>query len=222
MLAAAPVPPPPPLPAAPLIPPHTSLLAYLPSPTLTPPFTHQGWTLRRLRSLLSGTLEAHGIRMPGVNEPYLYVGSWRSVFAWQVPFCLLAQGWGRPGERPGRLGVLLFVSHTLARTALLPHLPGPAGTPRTWTCTRSTTCTAAPPSSGEGQCSAGGGSGGGSGGRVLAGCTCLVVWLFRFLRSSLRCLLTPLPLLSSSPLPPFPRPLSAPQVHCAARLPPPL
>lgn len=42
----------------------------------------KGWSLRRLRSLLSDTLEAHGIRMPGVNEPYLYVGSWRSLFAW--------------------------------------------------------------------------------------------------------------------------------------------
>lgn len=42
----------------------------------------QGWTLRRLRSLLSDTLDEHGFRMPGVNEPYLYVGSWRSVFAW--------------------------------------------------------------------------------------------------------------------------------------------
>jgi hypothetical protein len=42
----------------------------------------KGWTLRRLRSLLSQTLEAHGVKMPGVNEPYLYVGSWRSMFAW--------------------------------------------------------------------------------------------------------------------------------------------
>lgn len=42
----------------------------------------KGWSLRRLRSLLSDTLEAHSIRMPGVNEPYLYVGSWRSLFAW--------------------------------------------------------------------------------------------------------------------------------------------
>ncbi|KAL4425515.1 hypothetical protein ABPG75_009531 [Micractinium tetrahymenae] len=44
----------------------------------------KGWSLRRLRSLLSDTLEAHGIRMPGVNEPYLYVGSWRSLFAWHT------------------------------------------------------------------------------------------------------------------------------------------
>ena len=56
-----------------------------PNPSLT--LTHrppplQGWTLRRLRSLLSDTLDKHGIRMPGVNAPYLYVGSWRSVFAW--------------------------------------------------------------------------------------------------------------------------------------------
>lgn len=42
----------------------------------------KGWSLRRLRSLLSDTLEAHSIRMPGVNEPYLYIGSWRSLFAW--------------------------------------------------------------------------------------------------------------------------------------------
>jgi hypothetical protein len=60
-----------------------------PAPTLhphhrapTPTPTPQGWTLRRLRSLLSDTLDKHGIRMPGVNAPYLYVGSWRSVFAW--------------------------------------------------------------------------------------------------------------------------------------------
>lgn len=44
----------------------------------------KGWTLRRLRSLLSETLEGHGIKMPGVNEPYLYVGSWRSMFAWHT------------------------------------------------------------------------------------------------------------------------------------------
>jgi hypothetical protein len=44
----------------------------------------KGWTLRRLRSLLSQTLEAHGVKMPGVNEPYLYVGSWRSMFAWHT------------------------------------------------------------------------------------------------------------------------------------------
>ncbi|PRW58727.1 lysine-specific demethylase 4A-like isoform X1 [Chlorella sorokiniana] len=44
----------------------------------------KGWTLRRLRSLLSDTLNEHGFRMPGVNEPYLYVGSWRSVFAWHT------------------------------------------------------------------------------------------------------------------------------------------
>jgi hypothetical protein len=42
----------------------------------------KGWTLRSLRSLLSETLEAHNVRMPGVNEPYLYIGSWRSLFAW--------------------------------------------------------------------------------------------------------------------------------------------
>ena len=42
----------------------------------------RGWSLRRLRSLLSDTLDRHGFRMPGVNEPYLYCGSWRSVFAW--------------------------------------------------------------------------------------------------------------------------------------------
>ena len=42
----------------------------------------RGWSLRRLRSLLSDTLDRHGFKMPGVNEPYLYCGSWRSVFAW--------------------------------------------------------------------------------------------------------------------------------------------
>ncbi len=47
-------------------------------------FRPQGWTLRRLRSLLSETLEEQGIKMPGVNEPYLYIGSWRSMFAWHT------------------------------------------------------------------------------------------------------------------------------------------
>ena len=42
----------------------------------------QSWSLRQLDSLLSRTMAEHGVRIPGVNSPYLYVGSWRSTFAW--------------------------------------------------------------------------------------------------------------------------------------------
>ncbi len=42
----------------------------------------QGWSLRHLESLLSQTMAEHGVDIPGVNSPYLYVGSWRSTFAW--------------------------------------------------------------------------------------------------------------------------------------------
>lgn len=51
--------------------------------------------------------------MPGVNEPYLYVGSWRSMFAWwvlpgcwvcacvHVAGCAKTAGWlARPGLSP--------------------------------------------------------------------------------------------------------------------------
>lgn len=42
----------------------------------------KGWNLRRLDTLLSKVLEENGFSLPGVNAPYLYFGSWRSVFAW--------------------------------------------------------------------------------------------------------------------------------------------
>jgi [histone H3]-trimethyl-L-lysine9/36 demethylase len=44
----------------------------------------RGWTLRRLPSLLSRTLEEAGAEIPGVTQPYLYAGSWRSFFAWHT------------------------------------------------------------------------------------------------------------------------------------------
>ena len=62
-----------------------------PRPTPPPPPPHpapapaaQGWNLRHLESLLSSTLAEHGVEIPGVNSTYLYVGSWRSTFAWCV------------------------------------------------------------------------------------------------------------------------------------------
>ena len=42
----------------------------------------QGWNLRHLDSLLTRTLEAKKVSLPGVTTPYLYFGMWRSVFAW--------------------------------------------------------------------------------------------------------------------------------------------
>ena len=45
----------------------------------------QGWNLRHLDSLLTRTLEAKKVALPGVNTPYLYFGMWRSVFAWYAP-----------------------------------------------------------------------------------------------------------------------------------------
>ena len=37
------------------------------------------WTLNNLNSLLN-----HGLNkpIPGINTPYLYVGSWKSMFGW--------------------------------------------------------------------------------------------------------------------------------------------
>ena len=42
----------------------------------------EGWNLRRLDSLLLRTLNSNGISVPGVTDPYLYVGMYRSIFAW--------------------------------------------------------------------------------------------------------------------------------------------
>ncbi len=42
----------------------------------------QAWNLGHLESVLSSTMEKHGVVIPGVNSTYLYVGSWRSTFAW--------------------------------------------------------------------------------------------------------------------------------------------
>lgn len=44
----------------------------------------RGWNLKRLNSLLSTTLESSGAAIPGVTQPYLYAGSWRSFFAWHT------------------------------------------------------------------------------------------------------------------------------------------
>jgi len=45
----------------------------------------QGWNLRHLDTLLSTVLKENGSdELPGVNAPYLYFGTWRSVFAWCV------------------------------------------------------------------------------------------------------------------------------------------
>eukprot|EP00887_Chlorella_sp_A99_P000860 scaffold5.g860.t1 len=46
-----------------------------------------GWSLRRLSSMLSRTMDAAGFVLPGVNQPYLYLGSWRSCFAWHTEDC---------------------------------------------------------------------------------------------------------------------------------------
>ncbi|KXZ44918.1 hypothetical protein GPECTOR_60g695 [Gonium pectorale] len=42
------------------------------------------WNLRRLDTVLSRVLAAAGHSLPGVSEPYLYFGSWRSTFAWHT------------------------------------------------------------------------------------------------------------------------------------------
>lgn len=44
----------------------------------------KGWNLKNLNSLLSRTLEENDAAIPGVTQPYLYAGSWRSFFAWHT------------------------------------------------------------------------------------------------------------------------------------------
>ncbi|GAB4816897.1 hypothetical protein N2152v2_003943 [Parachlorella kessleri] len=44
----------------------------------------KAWNLGHLESVLSSTMEKHGVVIPGVNSTYLYVGSWRSTFAWHT------------------------------------------------------------------------------------------------------------------------------------------
>jgi [histone H3]-trimethyl-L-lysine9/36 demethylase len=44
----------------------------------------RGWNLKRLTSILSQTLEDNDAAIPGVTQPYLYAGSWRSFFAWHT------------------------------------------------------------------------------------------------------------------------------------------
>ena len=44
----------------------------------------RGWNLKRLTSILSKTLEDNDAVIPGVTQPYLYAGSWRSFFAWHT------------------------------------------------------------------------------------------------------------------------------------------
>ncbi|GIL53254.1 hypothetical protein Vafri_8903 [Volvox africanus] len=43
-----------------------------------------GWNLRRLDTVLSRVLHEAGHSLPGVSEPYLYFGTWRSTFAWHT------------------------------------------------------------------------------------------------------------------------------------------
>ncbi|GAQ81425.1 protein with JUMONJI domain [Klebsormidium nitens] len=45
---------------------------------------HKGWNIRDLDTCLSKTLKEHGASLPGVTTPYLYVGMWRSMFAWHT------------------------------------------------------------------------------------------------------------------------------------------
>ena len=44
----------------------------------------RGWNLKHLNSILSRTLEENDAAIPGVTQPYLYAGSWRSFFAWHT------------------------------------------------------------------------------------------------------------------------------------------
>ncbi|GLI59739.1 hypothetical protein VaNZ11_001689, partial [Volvox africanus] len=43
-----------------------------------------GWNLRRLDTVLSRVLHNAGYSLPGVSEPYLYFGMWRTTFAWHT------------------------------------------------------------------------------------------------------------------------------------------
>ncbi len=68
----------------------------------------QGWSLRQLDTLLDRVLRAAGHSLPGVSEPYLYFGMWRSTFAWWVQKwagCRLrasGPGFGMRGAAPSR------------------------------------------------------------------------------------------------------------------------
>lgn len=42
------------------------------------------WNVGRLGTVLTRTLATIGARIPGVTSPYLYWGSWRSLFAWHT------------------------------------------------------------------------------------------------------------------------------------------
>jgi jumonji domain-containing protein 2 len=43
------------------------------------------WNIGTLDSILSQTLDkTYGVKIPGVNTPYLYFGMWRSTFAWHT------------------------------------------------------------------------------------------------------------------------------------------
>jgi len=44
----------------------------------------QGWNPQNLDSLLVRTMKKHEITIPGVSTPYLYFGTWRSIFAWHT------------------------------------------------------------------------------------------------------------------------------------------
>ena len=42
------------------------------------------FSIRRLNDFLRRALKGAGVHIPGVTEPYLYVGSWRADFAWHT------------------------------------------------------------------------------------------------------------------------------------------
>ena len=42
------------------------------------------WNVAKLDTVLSRTLKANDVTLPGVNAPYLYFGMWRALFAWHT------------------------------------------------------------------------------------------------------------------------------------------
>ncbi|CAL8073635.1 unnamed protein product [Calicophoron daubneyi] len=58
------------------------------------------WNIAKLDSILSSVLNAEGVRIPGVNTPYLYYGMWRATFPWHVEdvelYSVNYVHWGQP------------------------------------------------------------------------------------------------------------------------------
>ena len=42
------------------------------------------WNISRLPGILNDVVKEHKIRIPGVNTPYLYFGTWKATFAWHT------------------------------------------------------------------------------------------------------------------------------------------